>query len=402
MAGKRRGHGDGAIYRDDTNGVWVGAVDLGRDGTGRRRRAKVNGRTRAEARAKLAELRRHHDAGLPVPDRRLTVATLAEQWLARGLPSDLSAPTRDNYRWAVDAHLLPALGHRRVAELEVEHVEALLDTMAAAGLSRRTMALVRGVLVRVLRFAVRRGQVARNVAEVAEVPDGPRRDRWSLTVEQAWALLAAAEGDRLEALFVTGLLTGLRPGELTGLSWDAVDLDRGELVVRQALRRTRDGLALVSPKTRTSVRRLELPAVVVEALRGHRRRQAAERLVAGALWSGSADLVFVTEIGTPIDPSNLRRRTAALARSAGVGHVHPHLLRHCAASLLSAAGVPLEEVADVLGHRSVTVTAGTYRHPNPTGGRRRQGADGGHVRRRQVSRHARTPGTARRRSRPVI
>lgn len=361
MTGKRRGHGDGALYQDPS-GRWVGALDLGRDATGRRRRVKVHGRTRADARSRLAELRRQHDSGLPIPDRQVTVATLCGQWLDRGLPAGLSSPTTDNYRWAVDTHIGPVIGARRLAELTPEDVEGLLDGMAAAGLSRRTMALVRAVLSRVLRFGMRRGLVVRNVAELAEVPDGPKRDRWSLTVEQGRVLLDTAAGDRLEGLLVVGLLTGLRPGELLGLAWDAIDLDAGTLDVRQALRRTSAGLDLVAPKTRSSIRRLDLPPVVVATLRTHRVRQATDRLAAGELWV-DAGLVFTTEIGTPIDPSNLRRRLSHLAARAGVGHVHPHLLRHSAASLLSAANVPLEQVADVLGHRSASVTAAVYRHP---------------------------------------
>ncbi|WP_372419614.1 tyrosine-type recombinase/integrase [Actinotalea solisilvae] len=83
----------------------------------------------------------------------------------------------------------------------------------------------------------------------------------------------------------------------------------------------------------------------------------------GAHWENTLDLVFTTEVGTPLDPSNVRRSYARLARSAGLEHLHPHMLRHAAASLLSAAGVPIEDISDTLGHRSVAVTAEVYRHP---------------------------------------
>jgi len=104
-----------------------------------------------------------------------------------------------------------------------------------------------------------------------------------------------------------------------------------------------------------------MPSYVVEALRRHDLRQQAERLTAGRAWA-DLGLVFTTTLGSPIDPSNFRRDLAALTVRAGLGRWHPHELRHSAASLLSAAGVPLEQIADVLGHHGTRVTAEVYRH----------------------------------------
>ncbi len=106
-----------------------------------------------------------------------------------------------------------------------------------------------------------------------------------------------------------------------------------------------------------------MPPPAVAALRAHRRRQAAGRLAAGSRWSADwPDLVFTTLTGTPIDASNLRRYLTRITKQAGLGHWHPHELRHSAASIMSAAGVPLERIADVLGHDGVRMTALVYRH----------------------------------------
>lgn len=106
-----------------------------------------------------------------------------------------------------------------------------------------------------------------------------------------------------------------------------------------------------------------LPAAAADALQRQRLAQRADRAKAGAAWRNGAGLVFTTEMGTPLDPSNVRRSMNRLAQKADVGHIHPHLLRHAAASLLSAAGVPIEDISDTLGHRSIAVTAEIYRHP---------------------------------------
>lgn len=114
-------------------------------------------------------------------------------------------------------------------------------------------------------------------------------------------------------------------------------------------------------KTAGSRRQLRLPASTVEALRRHQVRQVAQVDLMGEHWQ-DLGLVFPTRRGTLLDPANLRRALRTVTERAGLGRWHPHELRHSAASLLSAAGVPLEEVADVLGHASTRVTSATYRH----------------------------------------
>lgn len=361
---KRRGRGEGGLSKDNLAGRWVGSLDLGRGPDGKRRRVRVYGRTKTEARDKLAEARRGIADGMSTPDRRVTFDQLADEWLRRGLPADTAENTRTAIETLLRVHVRPRIGSRKLVGLNVADVEAVLDAMAAAGKAKATMQRVRSIIRRVLAFGVKRDRVPRNVAEYAAVPAGPHHERGSLTVAEGKALLAAARGDRLEALLVTGLLTGLRPGELLGLGWQSVNLDEATLTVERALRRTRSGLALVEPKTRSSVRRLDLPPAVVDALRAHRLRQVAERLAAGGLWH-EGNLVFRTEVGTALDPSNVRRAVSRLGRRAGIEHLHPHLLRHSTASLLSAAGVPLESIADVLGHKSANVTAAVYRHRLP-------------------------------------
>ena len=182
-----------------------------------------------------------------------------------------------------------------------------------------------------------------------------------MTVEQARLLLEAAHGHPLEAAFVLGLTCGLRPGELLGLGWEDVDLDQGVLRVSRAVSRVGGTVQLGPTKTASSRRQLRLPAAAEDALRQHRARQRAQQDLMREAWQ-DLGLVFPTSRGTLLDPANLRRSLRTVTEQAGLGRWHPHELRHSAASLLSAAGVPLEEVADVLGHASTRVTSATYRH----------------------------------------
>ena len=220
---------------------------------------------------------------------------------------------------------------------------------------------MRTTLIKALRHAERFGYVERNVAQLVDLPKAPRPTGRSLSVGEAKALLQAAHGDRLEALIGCGLLLGLRPGEALGIQWSNIDFDANHLSVTNSLKRERNLLRLGDTKTPQSVRTLDMPVALVAMLRRRHLSQLEERVAAGEMWA-QGDLVFTTEIGTPIDPSNYRRTLDRLCAKADIGHWSPNELRHSFASLLSDAGVPLELVADAMGHVDTRMTSAVYRH----------------------------------------
>lgn len=352
-----RGHGEGSIYRD--GGRWVAAISIeGPDG--RTRRRKRTARTQADAREALRALHEEARAGI-AGSGRLTVAELVDDWLAHVLPARNPSPaTAANYEWAA-ARIRSGVGAVRVDRLKPEHVETMLRKMADAGMARSTIVRIHMTLSLVLTHAERRGAVARNVARLAVVPPAPVKRSRSMTLEQARAFLDTNQGDRLHPLWVVMLTTGLRPGEALGLPWDAVDFATGRLTVRQALRRGADGYEVGPPKTRKSTRTIDLPRPALDALTARLGWQEAERATAGSAWRDTG-LVFTTTIGTIIDPSNLRHALDQATARAGLGHWHPHELRHTAVSLLSNMGVPLEAIADMVGHATTAMTEGVYRH----------------------------------------
>lgn len=359
MTAKRRGSGEGSIFR--VGNRWVACITVDVVG-GRQVRRKRSARTQAEARELLRELQHDTRAGV-VGAKGATVASFLDDWLAHVLPArNVSPATIANYSTVVRVHIRPALGARKLDQLRPEHVDELLRQMAAAGKARGTIRVARTVLVLALGHAERRDLVRRNAARLATLPPAPRRESWSLTADDARALIEAARSTRLDAVVVLMLGCALRPGEVLGLTWSVVDLDARRLSVVQALRREPGRLYLGEPKTKKSRRTLDLPAPAVDALVAHGARQTVERIEAGELWEDHGP-VFPSERGTLWDPRNFRRAFDKVATAAGLSGLRPHLLRHSAISLLSAAGVPLEAIADVAGHASTSMTAGVYRHP---------------------------------------
>jgi integrase len=271
------------------------------------------------------------------------------------VPGRVSAATLSNYDAVARQHIIPSIGRKKLAKFTPIDVQSLLrekethrlprkdGAIPEGGYSARTVRLIRTVLVMAIGQAERWGLVVRNVAALTDGPRLERSEGRTLTVEQAKKLLETARGDRLEACYVTLLALGLRRGEALGLSWADVDLKKELLRVRRGLKREKGVLVLGDLKTASSRRTLNLPNQVTEALRTHKAKQTAERSVAGPDWQDTG-LVFTTPLGSAVDPDNFRHRFSRLTTKAGLGHWHPHELRHSAASPMLAAAEAMGRV----------------------------------------------------------
>ena len=231
--------------------------------------------------------------------RGYSVAEAVESWLRYGL-AGRDASTRSKYRFLAEGHLLPFLGHRHLAELSAEQVDAWLADRAKV-LARDTVSMLLSILRRAIRRAQARDLVRRNVAMLSESPHGQegRRSK-SLTLVEAKSLLRAAEGTPMAAYVVVSLLTGARTEELRALTWSHLDLD-GNPPSMQVWRSVRRG---GETKTAGSRRTLELPTRCVSTLQEHRLVQDSVRAAAGDLWQ-DLDLVFTTQVGTALGAANV-------------------------------------------------------------------------------------------------
>ncbi|MER5621084.1 tyrosine-type recombinase/integrase [Streptosporangium sp. NPDC002544] len=366
MSTKKRGHNEDSIYKDGDR--WRGAISIGYGPNGERIRKKVSGKTRPEVVEKIRKIREGIAKGLPVPDDKITVGAFLDRWLST-LPGHIADSTLDDYEDTVRLHLKPGLGRHKLTALTVAHVDALWQAKRAK-YKPNSVRIMRAVLRKALGQAEREGLVARNVAALSMPPRLNTDEGRTLTVDQSHRLLDEVAEHRMGALVLLALVFGLRRGEALGLMWSGFDPEARTLRVAHAVKRIKNRapgaerktkLVITELKTRKSRRTLCLTPELVDALKRHRATHNAERLQAGEEWTEHG-LIFPTMLGNPSDPDTFSHLFSKLAQKAGLGHWHPHELRHSGASLMLAQGTPLHVVSDVLGHASIAITKDVYGH----------------------------------------
>ncbi|MFF0197988.1 tyrosine recombinase XerC [Streptomyces anulatus] len=357
---RKAANGEDSIYWDKSKNRFVGAVSLGFTTAGKRQRSKVSGKTKTEVRRKLRELKKELDAGVK-SSATYTVAQAVSDWLDKGLKGR-GESSIDTYRTLADTHITPYLGAAKLRELEADDLDDWLEDRATV-LATQSLRMVHSILRRSISQGQRRGKVARNVAELVEVPKGRAgRPSKSLTLEQGEAVLRAKAGSWIHAYVVLSLLVGVRPEEARPLTWTHVHIDRQgggrpRVDVWRSVRRHGD------TKTRKSRRSLAMPHQVATVLREYKSRQVAECTAAGGPWMDER-LVFPNVDGTLRSALNVRRNFRALLTDAGFPEPHEWTtreLRTSFVSLLSDHGIPIEVIARVVGHSGTDITEKVYR-----------------------------------------
>lgn len=360
----RRGKGEGTI-RERADGRWEAIITLPSSG-GARKRKSFFGRTRAEAALKMRTAQKSLDDGLTLPNERRTLGAFLAEWLEAKRPA-LRPESYRRYRESCELHLVPELGRVPLTRLTPVEVQTAYARLRVKGLSGTTLQLIHGVLHKALSDAMRWNMVTRNVSNLVDAPRRTTPEMRTLTPEEASRLLAAAQGDALEAFYVLALTSGLRLGELQALRWQDVDLERRRLQVVATYQGNADGEPVFAePKTDGSRRTVHLTEMAGRALRVYRTHQREQRLQAGPMWRDYG-LVFTSAAGGALDGNNLRRRSfARLLERAGLPPMRFHALRHAVATLLMAEGVPVKAISEMLGHSDITTTLRIYAHVLPS------------------------------------
>ncbi len=355
---KQRGNHEGSIRKRD-DGRWE-ARYTAPDG----KRKSLYGKTRQEVAKQLTAILRDQDMGVFVVGERQTMEQFLQVWLET-MRYQVRRSSWQRYRNYV-RHIVSVLGKVVLAKLTAQQVQMFYTRKLNEGLCSTTVQTLHVILHHALRDALRLGLVTRNVTDLVQSPRRRHYEVAALSAEQARAFLAAASGDRLEALYVLALTTGMRRGELLALQWQDVDVERGVLQVRGSVQDTGQGFIIAEPKTKQARRQIGLTEGAVGALRRHRARQEAERHMLGPSWDTTYDLVFPNTIGKLMDPEALIRRSfRSLLQKARLPLIRFHDLRHTAATFLLSQGVNVKVVSEMLGHADISTTLRVYAHVTP-------------------------------------
>lgn len=337
------------------------------DASGRRQTRYVTVRgTKKEAQIELIRLLDEIRAGTSVQPNKLTLAEYLREWL--GTDTSLAPKTLERYCQLAEQQIIPHLGAMVLQKLRPAQINDWHGLLLKRGgkdgrpLAARTVGHAHRVLRRGLERALRLEIVSRNVAAAFRPPKVEAAEVVILSPDEMADVLAKLEGHTLYPIVSLSLGTGMRRGEICGLAWRAIELDKAIVRVERSMEETAAGLRFKPPKSRAGRRTVSLPANVVEVLRDHRRQQMQTRLLLGQGRAGADDLVFTLADGSPYPPDKLSRDWLRITISRKLPRVMFHSLRHSHVSALIAGGLDVVAVSRRIGHASPAVTLAVYAH----------------------------------------
>jgi integrase len=355
---------DGSIIED----TWLVRIFLGRESHGKRKYfSKTIHGTKKDAQKYLNAKLREKDLGIFVEPGTETLSKYLDRWLTDVAKPRLRETTFEGYEWIANKYIKKYLGTMKLSQLQGYQIQKFYNDLQRQGLSPRTVRYSHSVLSSALKQAVRWKMIFQNPCAECDLPKAQHAEMKCYTPAEVRVFLETAKTNKHYVLFLLIIQTGMRPEEYLGLQWKDVDLEEGVLSVRRAVKiRKGGGFYFTEPKTNKSRRSIPLSESVVTALKAHRHDQLTAKMKIRDCYQEN-DLVFATEIGTPLLIENLRLRHFEKIRvEAKLPKIRLYDLRHTTATLLLSAGENPKVVSERLGHASIVLTLDTYSHVLPT------------------------------------
>lgn len=347
--------------------TWYVRVFLGRDTNGKRKyfNKTIHG-TKKDAQKFLNAKLREKDLGELIEASSVSLNEYVDKWLSEIAKHRVKENTFDRYQAIAETYIKKYIGQTRLCDLEAYQIQKFYNALQEKELSPRTIRYAHTVLSSALKQALKWRMIKHNPCDLCELPKLKKVEMKYLNPNEAILFLEVAKDNKYFALFLLAIETGMRPSEYLALKWSDISFENKSLSVKRAVVKKKGGGFIFSePKTNKSRRNIPLSKEAVKELRKHRTRQLEYRLKIGENFNG-LNLVFPSDVGTPIQHRNIvRRHFKPALKEAGLPDIRLYDLRHTMATLLLSAGENPKIVSERLGHASVTLTLDTYSHVLP-------------------------------------
>ena len=364
--GTRRPNGSGSIFQRK-NGLWEAQYTVGFDlKTGKQIRKSIYGKSQAEVRKKLAEVEVKLDNGTYVAPQKITVAEWLDIWM-KEYTGNIKSSTRASYEQHIRVHIKPYIGRFKLSALTPQIIQTFYNELQEKEhLSAKSVRNDHVTLHRSLEIAHRLGYISANPADMAILPRMDPTKIRTMDKEELLDFLTEIKGHKYEPVLFTTVFTGLRLGEVLGLTWDCIDFDNNTITVDKQHGRDRlTGQYLFTSIKNDQTRVLTAPQAVMNVLRETKRQQRQLAKELGKGWSNEDNLVFTNETGRYIDNKMLYLYFKRVMKKIGMPDMRFHDLRHTYAVNSLKAGDDIKTLQENLGHATASFTLSTYAHATP-------------------------------------
>ena len=331
--------------------------------TGKQKQKSITGKTQSEVRKKMSEMIFEVDRGEYKDLDKMTVAEWADIWLELYVEGKVKPYTVDSYRSICKNHIIPNLGQIELRKLNTDMIQSFYKFLESK-LSPKTIKNVHGVLHKMLGKAVRSKKIGFNPSDDCELPAVEKKELTVLEQDDVKHLMSYWHGDRFERIYLITLFTGMRQGEVLGLTRDCIDFEVSGFRVNKQLTKTKQvgGKYCLAPTKNSRSRFIFAAPTVMELLEEQIEAQDRMKERAGDTWNNEWNLVFTNETGGHLTHRTVYKGFKASVRALGLDAIRFHDLRHTFAVASLEAGDDIKTVQENLGHASAAFTMNVYAH----------------------------------------
>lgn len=356
----------GGTIRKRSDGRWEARYTLGIDPkTGKQIQKSVYGKTQKEVRQKLTAITAEIDDGTYMEPTKDSVGEWLDTWLKTYVKYSVKSYTYDSYESSCNVHIKPALGRIPLAALSAPQIQEFYNSLLTEKkLSPKTVKNIHGVLHRALRQAVKLGMIRSNQTDICDLPKSYRKEIHPMEQAEITRFLKAIQDAKYGTIYQITLFSGLREGEVLGLTWDCIDFDHSALYINKQLQKTKKvgGTYCLAPTKSSRNRMVMVAPSVMATLRKQKSQQAQMRLLAGEAWNNPWDLVFTNEFGRNLCHMTVYKKFKQIVRDIGLPEERFHDLRHSFAVAALESGDDIKTVQSNLGHATASFTLDVYGH----------------------------------------